>query len=133
MCYKSFCQRLGLEVIPTSEEQLLLFVTELAKSRAVSTIRCYLAAVRHFHIVAGFANPLEWKLRLQLALKGIQRIKPTTRDTRLPITPLALRAIRGVLAPQGDFYSHLLWAARILWIPHGRGIRGVRLAAAESH
>ena len=55
MCYKSFCQQLSLEVTPALEE-LLLFVTELTQSRAVSTIRCYLATS-----ISLPALPTPWK------------------------------------------------------------------------
>ena len=81
MCYKSFCQRLSLEVTPALEEELLLFVTELTQSRAVSTIRCYLAVVRHFHIVTSFANPLEGKLRLQSRASNASSLPPGTHHT----------------------------------------------------
>ena len=81
MCYKSFCQRLSLEVTPALEEELLLFVTELTQSRAVSTIRCYLAVVRHFHKYYRYQLCQSPGREATPAIKGIQRIKPTTWDT----------------------------------------------------
>lgn len=89
----------------------MLFATELAQSRAVSTIRCYLAAVRHMHIMEGLPNPLEGKLRLDLVMKGIQRRNPRRKDTRLPITPVILRALRRELAKTPEMESRMMWAA----------------------
>ena len=57
-------------------------------------------------------NPLQNKLRLQLALAGIRRWRPKAGGTRLPITPLVLRAIKKVLdAGATDYQNILLWAA----------------------
>ena len=90
---------------------MILFATELAQSRASSTIRCYLAAVRHMHVVKGLPNPLEGRPRLDLVLKGIKRGKPKQRDGRLPVTPLILRAARKALAKRIDVDSKMMWAA----------------------
>lgn len=86
--------------MPASEDQLILFATELAQSRVISTVRCYLAAVRHMHVVRGWPNPLERKLCLELVLKGIKRCKPGGKDARLPVTPVILRRAREELAPK---------------------------------
>lgn len=60
---------------------------------------------------AHLPNPLEKKLRLDLVLKGIKRGKPVQKDTRLPITPMILRAVRRELAKSPDLDSKMLWAA----------------------
>ncbi len=60
--------------LPTTEEMLILFLAELAQTVAHSTIKAYqVVGVRHLHVVNGFGNPLEKKLRLELVLKGIHR------------------------------------------------------------
>ena len=91
--YLDFCSRLDLNLMPASESQLILFATELAQSRTESTIRSYMSAVRHLHIIHGYENPLASKPRLELVLKGIRRIKPKSSAPRLPITPVLLTHI----------------------------------------
>jgi hypothetical protein len=70
--YLLFCQHLNLQPLPATEDTLILYVTELAQTRAHSTIKTYLAGVRHLHVINGLGNPLEGKLKLNLVLKGIK-------------------------------------------------------------
>ena len=112
--YLAFCHRLALNPLPASEDSLILFVTELAQTRAPSTVRSYLAGVRHLHIIHGLANPLANTLRLDLVCKGIQRLKPRCSQPRLPITPLILRQIKHNLQPLSDFDNAMVWAAACL-------------------
>ncbi len=110
--YLALCTRLGMPPIPASEGLLLLFVAELAQTVVYSTIRTYLAGVRHLHVVQGAGNPLEGKRRLQLALAGVRRVKPRSGRTRLPITPLILQRIKSALEQEGPTHDNvLLWAA----------------------
>ena len=63
-------------------------------------------------ITAGLGDPLLNALRLQLAMKGLKRIKPKSSDVRLPITPHILKAIK--MSLNKDPYNHdhiMLWAA----------------------
>ena len=79
------------------------------------TIKCYLSAVRHLHIVQGSpSSALEGaRPRLQLLLRGIRR---ATADkpgrSRLPITPTILRRVWQVVkAPPHSHDRAMLWAA----------------------
>ena len=45
----------------------------------------------------GHDDPLADSLQLDLAMKGLKRIKPRTADPRLPITPLILQSMFEVL------------------------------------
>ena len=105
--YIEFCGRLGFSLLPATEGSLILFVTELAQTRAHSTIRTYLSSVRHLHILHGFPNPLVYTPRLELVLKGIQHMKPRQGKPRLPITPLILKSI---LDQSSGYDSTMLWA-----------------------
>lgn len=97
--------------MPANEQLLLLFVAELSQRLCHSSVRSYLSAVRHLHIAKGFGDPLKGSLRLELALKGLQKFKPSMKDTRLPITPFTLRIIKGVLDKDPLSYENiLLWA-----------------------
>ncbi len=56
--YKEFCSLLGDAPTPATEQQLCCFVARLEKHGiAHSTIKCYLAAVRHLHLEEGKADP----------------------------------------------------------------------------
>lgn len=114
--YFRFCQQTGLEPLPASEQQLMLFSAFLAlKGCKWQTIKCYLSAVRHLHIVQGSpSSALEGaRPRLQLLLRGIRRAaadKP--RRPRLPITPAILRKVWQVIrAPPHSHDQVMIWAA----------------------
>ena len=111
--FVDFCQRSDRTPLPASESTLILFVAELAQTRAHSTIRVYLAGVRHLHILNGWANPLENTPRLSLVVKGVRRVKPKRADPRLPITPAILVRIHQGLqqGPMAEFDKVMLWAA----------------------
>ena len=109
--FLEFCSRLCFVALPASEGTLILFVTELAQSRAVSTIRTYLAGVRHLHIIHGFTNPLQSTPRLDLVLKGLKRVKLRPGKPRLPITPAILSRIRASLSHSPGYNNTMLWAA----------------------
>ena len=101
--FLQFCHHLSLQPLPATEDTLILYVTDLAQSRTHSTIRTYLAGVRHIHIVHGPGNPLEGKLRLNLVLKGINRVKPRPNCPRLSVTPLIMTALKSALETQPCF------------------------------
>lgn len=81
--YLLFCQQLSLPPIPASKDTLILYVTHLAQTRAHSTIKTYLAGVRHLHIKNGLENPLENRPRLDLVLKGVTKaeLSPAPSNT----------------------------------------------------
>ena len=78
--------------LPADEDTLIKYAVFLARSLKYSSIKGYLAAVRHFHIRHGFVVDLNKCLRLQLVCRGIKRSQGTklTR-VRLPITIKHLR------------------------------------------
>jgi hypothetical protein len=99
------------------ERQLCLFVSFLASQKLChSTIKCYLAAVRHLHIAEGFGDPLICDMaRLEQVLKGVKSVQskePLRRTTRLPITHELLAKLRGIWVSQPD--GSMLWAAASL-------------------
>jgi len=103
---------------PVTEALLCYFVATLARQGlAPTTIRTYLAAVRHAQIMRGFPEPRQSSSlpRLHLVQCGVRRERgqygPPPKE-RLPITPPILRQIRESLSsvqPQHD--SAMLWAA----------------------
>ena len=103
-----------------SETLLCYFVTSLAEEgMAPSTIRVYLAAVRHAQILEGFPEPREASSlpRLHLVQSGIRRARAeasTLSRQRLPITPALLHRMRPVPLTEGGALAYddvLLWSA----------------------
>ena len=93
---------------------LILFAAHLSLHLSHSSVS-YLSTVQYLQVAQGHGDPLVKALRLQLALRGLKRTKPRTKDTRLPITPYILRRIKSALdcepSKQGNI---LLWAASCL-------------------
>ena len=102
--------------MPATEETLLLFATSMAASNiSHGSIKVYLSAVRHMHVLSGLHNNLSHQFtpRLQLALIGIKRSQADTPPrTRLPITMEMMQKIKHVLSQQPSSYDNvMLWAA----------------------
>ena len=103
--------------MPADEDTLIKYAVFLARSIKYSSIKGYLAAVRHFHIRHGFVLDLNKCLRLQLVCRGIKRSQGTklTR-VRLPITIKHLRLFHSLLAISytPNYDSVMLWATMTL-------------------
>ena len=101
---------------PVNEDTLILYVTHLARSIKHSSIKSYLAAVRHFHIREGYHLDLKSHLRLQLVCRGIKRAQGSSLRTRLPITIQHLRLFHCLLAiPHSSNPNYvMIWAAMTL-------------------
>lgn len=98
--------------MPASEQVLVLFTAYLAQTCSYGTCRAYLSAVRHWHVSRGCPDPLVNTQQLTLTLRGIRRFKPSTPDSRLPITPLILETILRVVQQNSTDYTNILmWAA----------------------
>ncbi len=100
------------DIIPASEGTLIYFASHLARTVRHSTITIYLSAIRNFHIISGYDDPLKGRLLLKTILRGILRFQVSPRIRRQPVTPRVLLAIRpilrGWLGPR-DF--SMVWAA----------------------
>ena len=100
ICYNQFCMKACTTPLPASEYLLCQFVSFLANENlSHSTIKCYLAGVRHLHIAEGFGDPrIRGMARLEQALKGIKstqaKKRGPNRQTRLPITLGILSKLR---------------------------------------
>ena len=81
-----------------------------------STIKGYLAAVRHLHICHGYQLNLRKFLRLHLVCCGIKRSQGSSIRTRLPITVSHLKFFYSLLAIRyiTNYYSLMIWAAMTL-------------------
>jgi hypothetical protein len=72
---------------PSSAAAANLSAAKLSQASAYSSMRKYLAALRHPHIASGYTNPLCSSLQLDLLMRGARRVKPAQKDQRLPLTP----------------------------------------------
>lgn len=103
--------------LPANEDTLIKYAAFLARSIKYSSIKGYLAAVRHFHIRRGFELDLNKCLRLQLVCRGIKRSQGTNQTRiRLPITIKHLRLFHSLLAISytSNYDSVMIWAAMTL-------------------
>ena len=102
--------------MPADEETLIQDAAFPARSIKHSSIKNYLAAVRHLHIRNGFEFNLKKCPRLQLVCRGIKRSQGCSTRTRLPITENHLKLFFCFLAvPQTSrFDSKMIWAAMTL-------------------
>ena len=108
----------NVDPFPVSESLLCYFVASLGRQGlAPSTIKTYLAGIRHAQIVRGYPAPRESSSlpRLGLLQAGVKRVRAergATVKRRLPITPHHLRQIREVWnARAADMDITMLWAA----------------------
>ena len=110
--YVRYCQEYKLRMLPASQETLMMYATHLYKRNLnISSIKVYLFAIRHFHIVNNYNNPMLDSPRLQLVLKAIQRKCVKSAD-KLPITYDLLKRMYHVLTVTDD--HKLMWAAMTL-------------------
>jgi len=112
-----FCDATSLTTYPTTENALMLFVAYLhGEGLSPSTIKCYLAGVRHGQIKAGFGNPhIAQMPQLEYVLKGVKRLTKLGSRTRLPITPPILRELKRIWEKEAvNPDMKMLWAASCL-------------------
>ena len=84
--YYQFHLHKYVPLLPTTENTLIYFAVFLAKTVNPDTIKVYLAAVRHTHLVNGYDLQITKFQRLHYILRGIKRVKGVSTGTRLPIT-----------------------------------------------
>ena len=97
--YLEFCRTQQVDVpFPTAEHVLSRFVAWLhIQNLSCSTIKNYLAAVRHSQIAVGLGDPkMGSMVQLEYIIRGAKRTSYATRRTRLPISPAMLQGLRMV-------------------------------------
>ena len=102
--------------LPVDETTLVQYAAYLARSIKYSSIKSYLAAVRHLHIRNGYDLDFKKYPRLQQICKGIKRAQGCSTRVRLPITIHHLKLFFSLLAiPHTSSYNSLMiWAAMTL-------------------
>ena len=111
--YLEFCQGMHNQTpFPVTELILSQFVAWL-KKLSCSTVKNYLAEVRHSQIALGLGDPRMGNMpQLEYVIRGMKRKSQATGRHRLPITPEILRGMKQVwqrhLNPKD---AAMLWAA----------------------
>ena len=105
--------------LPTSELLLCRYCSFLVGNKlSHSTIKCYLAAMRHLHIAEGYGDPAISKMaKLEQVLKGIKstQAKSIEKRVRLPITrELLLKLKKEWVERESSRDGTMLWAASAL-------------------
>ena len=114
--YISFCFAYNVSnPFPVSESTLCYFVVSLAKEGlASSTIKTYLAAVRHGQIERGFPDLREgsWLHMIQNGVRRERAERGPPQALRLPITPpIFLQMKRALISSPVSYDAVLVWAA----------------------
>ena len=115
--YIMFCSSVNLPPLPVTEQLLCRFVSYLAnQSLTHSTIKGYLAGVRHLHIAEGLGDPrISAMAQLEQVLRGVKLTQARGRGTkgqsrsRLPITVDLLCKLKKVWSDTAS--GTMLWAA----------------------
>ena len=101
--------------LPVSQSTLCSYITYLAKSGlAFSTIKTYLSAIRHLHILHDLPPFGETSMpKFELVKRGILRSAAGRSNSlqRLPVTPFILRQIKALWSTCAQSYeSVMIWA-----------------------
>ena len=117
--YLQFCSLHNVSPLPTSEHLLCQYVAFLSLSGLVhSTIKCYLAAVRHLHIEQHRGDPgISSMPRLELVVKGVKREQAMRIEKsrgRQPISIDILKELYQVWRDKASAEAEMLWAAASL-------------------
>jgi len=102
--FLDWCERRGLEPLPSQPQAVALYLTDLAESCKTSTLQRRLTAISQAHQLAGYSSPTK-DARVRAVWAGIRRTKGTaqkgkaavmTDDVRLMVEslPSSLRGLR---------------------------------------
>ena len=104
-------------LLSSPKKTLNLFAKHLASQHlSYLTIKVYLSAICHLHVIAGNHSEFAAQLtpRPQLVIKGIQRAQATSHTPRVhrPITLGVMQGILNVLSKETPTYHNtMMWAA----------------------
>ena len=119
--YLEFCKRLDLCAYPLHQQNVILFVTELAEiPTSYGNIKTHVAAVKFFAETQGYTTDdhcIKVFHKLYRVIRGIRRYqgKRFQKTPREPITPQLLEAIQFNMTNSTRSYEEkvMLWAAML--------------------
>ena len=113
--YQEFCNSHKLQAFPLHQQNVILFVSNLAVASSHSNIKVHLAAIKYHSCIKGYGSDFAPFRRLYLLLRGIKRAqgKVFTRTKRMPIMPRLLCIINLNLFNSSILFEDkiMLWAA----------------------
>ena len=99
--YISFCHLYNVDILPATENVLLQFIAFLhTNSIKGQSIRCYMSAVRQFHIINGYPEPQKTPL-LAASIKGAM-VYSSPPSRKAPITTDILTRLVTVCQSRSD-------------------------------
>ena len=126
--YLKFCREAQVEPSPFVEHTLCMFCAHLAsEGLSHQTIKSYLSAIRHYHIVEGKGDPFIANVfpLLQYVLRGIKR-SPASPSTPAYNTSSPATSQRSLVPACGDRpgLHHALGCLQygFLWVHESRGV-----------
>lgn len=107
--YMTFCNAFGYTPVPATPVTMCRYAAYLARTHASSSVRCYMAGIRHMHLELGYPSPTD-EYHIGTVLKGIDTTKGKIPSKKLPITLDILQAVYKCL-DLGDDFQLCFWAA----------------------
>lgn len=115
--YARFCIHFGHRFCPTPASSINEYATWLANQNIkASSISTYINAIRSFHQLRGFNDPISTKLQvftLRALLSGIRRAQQYHPSSKPAITINELRSIRSIL-DWSDSQHRTFWAITVV-------------------
>ena len=111
--YIQVCEMMNMPPVPASQEFIAQYSAFLAHQLKPASVKQYLNIIRILHVEANMVNPLQDNWYVHTTLKGIERIKGTSVQRKVPMTPSILMQIKKLL----DFScleDNMFWAACVL-------------------
>lgn len=94
--FGAWCSEQGVSPLPATPETVSAFIDAMGASKAVATIRRYVASIAHMHSAAKAGEPTR-DAKVKLALKRLARAKGTRQRQAAPLGRATLDAIIGAL------------------------------------
>lgn len=83
--------------VPIGSKNLARYVAFLSFRLAASSVSKYLTVIRLLHLESGFPNPMQDDWYIKSVIRGMQRVKGTVVNKKMPITPGILLKIKPML------------------------------------
>ena len=102
--------------LPVTDAHLEFFVSAVADSLSLQTIKTYVSAIKYFNTLAGFSYRSIDGDRLRLILRGLRREKSQNipRPPRIPITTDSLHTLLTFVSTHFDQHDALIFRAAFL-------------------
>jgi integrase len=97
--FMAYCGSNGFDAMPATPQTVALYVTSLADSAKLATIRLYLAAISHNHREMGLESPVPHEL-VRRIVRGVARTLGASQRRKSAVTLDHLRAM--LLEIKGD-------------------------------